>query len=261
MPELTDYTGYLLRTAFMRGAGLVAETFPKGSHPRDASVLSMLEATGPVSQQQLVEALHVNRSVMVKLIDGLEARGLVERRRNPEDRRSYALYPTSAGRRELEAMAPFMDRGESVFAAALSAAERERLIELLHALVQPPETAMSRRLGFLITQAHHASAPGPTRSCAAADRGPAFRRADRLGGRGPVPARARGPAARVGPGGGRDGRRVGGARDGRAAPRSGRPALECAGGDRRGPRRACEAARGKLDEATRELVAADRYGR
>jgi len=155
MAELTDYTGYLLRTAFMRAAGLVAETFPKGAHPRDASVLSTLEAVGPCSQQHLVEALHVNRSVMVKLIDGLEARGLVERRRNPEDRRSYALYPTAAGRHALEEMAPFMDRGEDAFAAALSEPERERLIELLHALVSPPETAMSRRLGFLITQAHH----------------------------------------------------------------------------------------------------------
>jgi DNA-binding MarR family transcriptional regulator len=155
MAELTDYTGYLLRTAFLRAAGLVPQTFPKGSHPRDASVLATLEAVGPCSQQQLVDALHVNRSVMVKLIDGLEARGLVERRRNPADRRSYALYPTAAGRQAIEAMAPYMDRGEAIFAEALSDAERERLIELLHRLVQPPETAMARRLGFLITQAHH----------------------------------------------------------------------------------------------------------
>src|SRR4051794_36482017 len=155
MAELTDYTGYLLRTAFVRAASLVPKTFPPGEHPRDAGVLSTLEAVGPCSQQQLVDALHVNRSMMVKLIDGLEARGLVERRRNPDDRRSHALYPTAAGRKALEAMAPLMDRGEAALAEALSAAERERLIELLHALVQPPETAMARRLGFLITQAHH----------------------------------------------------------------------------------------------------------
>jgi DNA-binding MarR family transcriptional regulator len=155
MAELTDYTGYLLRTAFLRAAGLAAETFPKGSHPRDASVLATLDAVGPCSQQQLVDALHVNRSVMVKLIDGLEARGLVERRRNPGDRRSYALYPTQAGRNALAEMFPLMDRGEERFAGALTTAERSRLVELLHALVAPPESAMSRRLGFLITQAHH----------------------------------------------------------------------------------------------------------
>src|SRR6201991_5202357 len=146
MAELTDYTGYLLRTAFLRAAGLVPKTFPKGSHPRDASVLSTLEAVGPCSQQQLVEALHVNRSVMVKLIDGLEARGLVERRRNPADRRSYALYPTAEGRHAIEAMAPFMEPGAAALAQALSDPEPKRLIELLHQLVAPPDSAMARRL-------------------------------------------------------------------------------------------------------------------
>src|SRR3954453_19158224 len=139
MAELTDYTGYLLRTAFVRAASLVPKTFPAGEHPRDAGVLSTLEAVGPCSQQQLVDALHVNRSMMVKLIDGLEARGLVERRRNPDDRRSYALYPTAAGRKALATMFPLMDRGEERFAEALTDTERERLVALLHALVQPPE--------------------------------------------------------------------------------------------------------------------------
>src|SRR3954468_20047516 len=155
MAQLTDHTGYLLRTAFLRASGLAAETFPAGTHPRDAGVLSMLQAMGPCSQQELSDSLHVNRTMMVKLIDGLEARGLVERRRNPDDRRSYALYPTTAGRKALAAMMPLMDSGEAALSATLTAAERDRLIELLHALVQPPDSAMARRLGFLIAQAHH----------------------------------------------------------------------------------------------------------
>jgi DNA-binding MarR family transcriptional regulator len=255
MAELTDYTGYLLRTAFLRAAGLVAQTFPKGSHPRDASVLSTLEAVGPCSQQQLVEALHVNRSVMVKLIDGLEARGLVERRRNPGDRRSYALYPTAAGRQALEAMAPHMDHGEAVFAEALTGAERERLIELLYALVEPPQTAMARRLGFLITQAHHrfrARADEILRPLgievrhfgaltALADGVPSQRElADRLRVSGPVVVEmvdaleARGMVER---------------RRDPADRRSNALVVTAAGRD------ALESARGKLDAATRELVA------
>jgi DNA-binding MarR family transcriptional regulator len=155
MKQLTDHTGYLLRTAFLRAAGIAADTFAPGAHPRDAGMLAMLQAVGPCSQQQLSETLHVNRTMMVKLVDGLEARGLVERRRNPDDRRSYALYPTGEGRRALTAMAPDMDRAEDALAANLSAAERARLIELLHTLVDPPESAVSHRLGFLISQAHH----------------------------------------------------------------------------------------------------------
>jgi DNA-binding MarR family transcriptional regulator len=155
MAQLTDHTGYLLRTAFLRASGLAAETFPAGTHPRDAGVLSMLQAMGPCSQQELSESLHVNRTMMVKLIDGLEARGLVERRRNPDDRRSYALYPTDEGRKALAAMTPDLDRAEDALTANLTAAERARLIELLHTLVAPPESAVSHRLGFLVAQAHH----------------------------------------------------------------------------------------------------------
>jgi DNA-binding MarR family transcriptional regulator len=118
-------------------------------------VLATLDARGPCSQQQLGEMLHVNRTVMVKLIDSLEARGYVERRRNPEDRRSYALYPTEEGRDALAAMGPRLDRAEAGYTARLTQAERERLRSLLRTLVDPPPSAMADRLGFLITQAHH----------------------------------------------------------------------------------------------------------
>ena len=155
MTQLSDHTGYLLRTAFLRAAVIAAESFPRGAHPRDASVLATLDAMGPCSQQQLADSLNVNRTMMVKLIDSLESRALVERRRNPQDRRSYALYPTVAGRKALVAMGPTMDSAEQTFTAALTAAERKRLVELLHGLVNPPESAMSRRLGFLVAQAHH----------------------------------------------------------------------------------------------------------
>src|ERR1700755_1963117 len=104
MKQLSDHTGYLLRTAYLRAAGIAADNFPRGSHPRDAGMLAMLQAVGPCSQQQLSESLHVNRNMMVKLFAGLESRGLVERRRNPDDRRSYALYPTDKGLEALAAM-------------------------------------------------------------------------------------------------------------------------------------------------------------
>src|ERR1700759_5445902 len=113
MAALDDYTGYLLRTAFLRAAGLAAKIFPPGAHPRDAAILATLEAVGPCSQQQLGDSLHVNRTAMVKLIDSLEARGFVERRRNPGDRRSYALYPTGAGRRALLGLPPPVESADA----------------------------------------------------------------------------------------------------------------------------------------------------
>src|SRR3954447_6440873 len=152
---LTDYTGYLLRAAFMRASAVVARRFEPGSHPRDAGVLIALEAEGPASQQELAERLNVNRTVMVKLIDSLEARGYVTRLRNPDDRRAYALHPTPAGREALLEMLPRMREAEAELAGALSAAEADRLRELLRGLIEPVPEALAARLGFLLSTAHH----------------------------------------------------------------------------------------------------------
>ena len=155
MDALSDYTGYLLRTAFLRASGIAARRFPRGVHPRDAGVLITLISAGPVSQQDLVERLDVNRTVMVKLIDGLEARGLVTRLRNPDDRRAYALQPTPAGREALLEMLPTMAEAEAELGEKLDAAEIERLKTLLRPLIGAAPDELTNRLGFLLSKAHH----------------------------------------------------------------------------------------------------------
>src|SRR3954469_495404 len=125
--RLMDHTGYLLRTAFLRAATIAAREFGSEAHPGDAAVLATLQAYGPLSQQQVAKGLNVNRTAMVKLIDGLEARGFVERVRNPEDRRAYALHATAAGLEDKAAMQPRILRAEAELTASLSAAEHERL--------------------------------------------------------------------------------------------------------------------------------------
>ena len=42
--------------------------------------------------------MRVDRTTMVAIVDELEAAGFVDRQRNPEDRRAYALEATDAGR-------------------------------------------------------------------------------------------------------------------------------------------------------------------
>src|SRR4051812_23726104 len=112
---LTCYTGYLLRRAHVRAADCVKESLPASNRLRDILILSMLEERAPISQQQLAELTGVNRTIVVKLIDDLEDRGLVDRSRNPADRRSYALQPTAAGRKALAGLQPAVDRGEARF--------------------------------------------------------------------------------------------------------------------------------------------------
>src|SRR4051794_30734191 len=111
--RLMDYTGYVLRCAFLRAATIAAREFGAGAQPRDAAAIATLEAYGPLSQQQLAVGLNVNRTAMVKLIDGLEAKGFVERVRNPDDRRAYALHATRAGVQSMAEMLPRMAKAEA----------------------------------------------------------------------------------------------------------------------------------------------------
>jgi DNA-binding MarR family transcriptional regulator len=159
--RLEDFTGYMLRLAHTRAHQLAAEAFPEGPHPREYAVLTAIAAAGPLSQQRLAERLHVNRTLMVAVADTLERRGLVERRRDPDDRRSYALHVTPAGHEELGRLHGAIERADRRMTERLSDAERARLNELLRKLVAPdPDLVpapLSDRTGFLLTRAHFGS--------------------------------------------------------------------------------------------------------
>jgi DNA-binding MarR family transcriptional regulator len=84
-----------------------------------------------LSQRALAERLGVLPSRLVTLVDELETRGLVERRDDPEDRRSYALHLTEKGRATLADVGRVArEHGESL-CAALSVDERRQLATLL----------------------------------------------------------------------------------------------------------------------------------
>ncbi|MEU4455649.1 helix-turn-helix domain-containing protein [Nocardioides sp. NPDC023903] len=62
-----------------------------GIKPRHFGMLKLLSAHDGRTQQELGEALEIHRNVMVGLVDDLEKRDLLERRRHPGDRRAHAL--------------------------------------------------------------------------------------------------------------------------------------------------------------------------
>ena len=73
-----------------------------------AHVLRMLEGQKPMPMGDLADVLHCDASNVTGIVDRLEARGLVERRSAPHDRRVKVLALTPAGlqlrRRVLRAM-------------------------------------------------------------------------------------------------------------------------------------------------------------
>jgi DNA-binding MarR family transcriptional regulator len=102
-----------------------------GMRPRHLVALTLLRDHGPMAQAGLGEALRLDPSNVVALLNDLEARGLVARRRDPDDRRRHIVELSDGGARAL-------DRAETGFAAveddilgALSADERRTLHGLL----------------------------------------------------------------------------------------------------------------------------------
>lgn len=107
---------------------------PVGLEPRHVALLRYVSAAEGRSQQALAELLEIAPSRIVALLDDLEQRGLVERRRNPSDRRAHALYLTVRGRALLEQALGISRVFESQLCANLDAAERDQLIALLRRL-------------------------------------------------------------------------------------------------------------------------------
>ncbi|MEU4130585.1 MarR family winged helix-turn-helix transcriptional regulator [Streptomyces wuyuanensis] len=72
-----------------------------GLAARQGTTLMLLGKSGFMSQQALAAALSVDPSVMVAILNDLESARLVERRRDPSDRRRHIVAITEAGRRQL----------------------------------------------------------------------------------------------------------------------------------------------------------------
>jgi DNA-binding MarR family transcriptional regulator len=104
---------------------------PLGLEPREFALLRAVGAAEGHSQQAIGERLQIPPSRMVAFVDGLEERSLLERRQNPHDRRTRALYLTSDGRELLERAFTLAAGLERDLCAELGDPEREQLLELL----------------------------------------------------------------------------------------------------------------------------------
>jgi DNA-binding MarR family transcriptional regulator len=129
---LAGLLGYRLRLAqqavFRDYASSVGEV-----SPGRVGILLLVDANPGVTQSRLARAVHLDRSTMVGVIDMLEGRGFLERRRG-EDRRTNGLWLTRAGRALIVRLKQRIEAHERRVAARLSVAERAQLIALLEKL-------------------------------------------------------------------------------------------------------------------------------
>jgi DNA-binding MarR family transcriptional regulator len=130
-------TGFLLRKVSAASFNAFAEIVGEhGLHPMHFGMLMILAAEEPISQHELGERAGVDPSTMVARMDALEEKGLVERIRSAEDRRSYAIRLSPAGRKVLAQLRRKAKAHGDRFFAPLSAREREELHRLLLKLAE-----------------------------------------------------------------------------------------------------------------------------
>jgi len=129
--ELLDLIGYNCRRAYLCIFDVFRERMATVAlRPVDYSVLVLVRANPEVNQKRLARALSIDPPNMATLLDRLEARKLVVRKRNPEDKRSQLLLLTPQGQKLCEAAEAIVAKLEIDATSALTKDERAQLIRL-----------------------------------------------------------------------------------------------------------------------------------
>ena len=115
--------------------------------PRQFQILGLLHDHGGLAQRELVQTMGVDPSILVTLLNPLEADGLVTRERDRGDRRRHLVALTPAGEKHLASAARAQKDTEDALFASLDDDQREQLRDLLLALrdglAAEPESACS----------------------------------------------------------------------------------------------------------------------
>jgi MarR family transcriptional regulator, lower aerobic nicotinate degradation pathway regulator len=102
----------------------------------DYGVLALLDEEPVETQAMIADALGYDRSHLVGVLDDLEARELIARRRDPADRRRHLVTLTPAGKDAVEHLRAVAKRVDDEFFEPLSAQERKELFALLARLAR-----------------------------------------------------------------------------------------------------------------------------
>ena len=132
---MRDRISFLLYRNAITATALADEILRElGLTARAVGILSLVTEGEPMTQRAMGATLGVDKSTMVLLLDDLEAKGLVNRIRHPEDRRAFLIEPTAAGISAQRRALGLLEECEGRFLGVLTHEEADQLRELLRRL-------------------------------------------------------------------------------------------------------------------------------
>jgi len=130
--ELVKSSGFLLARL---GLGFKAKALEQiegeGFEGNHYSVLAMLAEDIRETQATIADALGLDPSRLVAVLDSLEEKGLVARQRDPHDRRRHVVSITAAGKQQLQRLRAITKKLEDEYFASFTPEERAQFHELL----------------------------------------------------------------------------------------------------------------------------------
>jgi DNA-binding MarR family transcriptional regulator len=139
-PPYRRVPAYLIRRLMMISTAMIAEAFEGEDMPVSAwAVLLMIYNHPDVDQSRLAEIVSIDRTNTGRLVDRLEAKGLVERRPNDRDRRVWMLRCTYLGQKVRNRLRPRAFATQDKLLSCLKPADRERFIDLMAHVVTANE--------------------------------------------------------------------------------------------------------------------------
>ena len=130
--DLLKSSAFLLKRLGMREKERALQAFePTGFGPYHYAILSVVDREPSKSQGAIADALGYDRSQLVGWLDELEDGGLVERKRDPDDRRRQSVALTPEGKKALARFRAITEQLEDELLAPLDERQRTVLHELL----------------------------------------------------------------------------------------------------------------------------------
>ena len=139
-PPYRRVPAYLIRRLMMISTAIIAEEFEDEDMPvSEWAVLTIIENHPEIDQSRLAEVVAIDKTNSGRLVDQLEAKGLVERRPHESDRRVWLLRCTPLGHKTRKRLRPRALATQNRLLSCLGPADRELFIDLMSRIVTANE--------------------------------------------------------------------------------------------------------------------------